>query len=108
WYVDPRVDSEIGAETTAVRLTTLSRAADRGLNLLADIVARPSLTAADFARVRQLRLYRLTQLRDNPGAVAERTFIKLLYGPHPYGHTPMGNEHALAAMSVDDVGGFHA
>ena len=34
--------------------------------LLADIVARPALREADFARVRQLRLHRLTQLRDMP------------------------------------------
>jgi zinc protease len=106
--IGAQFDTDIGSDATLVSLTTLSRAAGRGLMLLADIVARPSLTEADFARVRQLRLHRLTQLRDNPGAVAERTFIKLLYGPHPYGHTPMGNEHALAAMSVDDVRAFHA
>jgi predicted Zn-dependent peptidase len=106
--IGAQFDTDIGSDATLVSLTTLSRAADRGLALLADIVARPSLTEPDFTRVRQLRLHRLTQLRDNPGAVAERTFIKLLYGPHAYGHTPMGNEHALAAMSVDDVRAFHA
>jgi zinc protease len=106
--IGAQFDTDIGSDATLVSLTTLSRAADRGLMLLADIVARPSLTEADFARVRQLRLHRLTQLRDNPGAVAERTFIKLLYGTHPYGHTPMGNEPALAAMTVEDVRAFHA
>ena len=44
-------------------------------------------------RVRQLRLHRLTQLRDMPGAVADRAFLRLLYGAHPYGHTPLGTEH---------------
>ena len=73
------------------------------LALLADIVARPALREADFARVRQLRLHRLTQLRDVPGAVADRTFLQLLYGAHPYGHTPMGTEQSLAALTVDDV-----
>src|SRR5207245_1060799 len=62
---------------------------------------------SDFARVRQLRLHRLTQLRDMPGAVADRAFLKLLYGSHPYGHSPIGNEAALAAMDVDDVRAFH-
>lgn len=106
--IGAQFDTDIGADATLVSLTTLSRAADRGLALLADIVARPSLTEADFARVRQLRLHRLTQLRDSPSAVAERTFVKLLYGSHPYGHTPVGHEQALASMSVDDVRNFHA
>ena len=51
----------------------------------------PSLDEADFARVRQLRLHRLTQLRDMPGAVADRAFVRLLYGdasvrPHAARH----------------------
>jgi predicted Zn-dependent peptidase len=105
--IGAQFDTDIGPDATLASLTTLSRAAEQGLTLLADIVARPSLTEADFSRVRQLRLHRLTQLRDNPGAVAERTFVRLLYGTHPYGHTPMGNEQALASMSIDDVRAFH-
>ena len=69
---------------------------------------RPALREHDFARVRQLRLHRLTQLRDMPGAVADRAFLKLLYGAHPYGHSPIGSEASLAAMHVDDVRAFHA
>ena len=80
------------------------------LALLADIVAAArASTEADFERVRQLRLHRLTQLRDMPGAVADRAFVRLLYGSHPYGHTPLGTEQALAAARrVDDVRAFHA
>ena len=106
--IGAQFDTDIGSDATLASLTTLSRTADHGIGLLADIVARPSLTDEDFARVRQLRLHGLTQLRDNPAAVAERMFVRLLYGTHPYGHTPVGNEQALASMSVDDVRAFHA
>ena len=68
----------------------------------------PALREADFARVRQLRLHRLTQLRDAPGAIADRAFVKLVYGDDPYGHTPIGTEQTLAGLDVDDVRGFHA
>jgi predicted Zn-dependent peptidase len=77
------------------------------LSLFADMVARPSLTDADFERVRQLRLHRLTQLRDMPGAVADRAFVKLLYGEHPYGHTPLGTERSLTSMTIEDVRRYH-
>jgi predicted Zn-dependent peptidase len=46
-------------------------------------------------------------MRDMPGAVADRAFLKLLYGAHPYGHSPAGSEVSLAAMNVDDVRAFH-
>jgi predicted Zn-dependent peptidase len=78
------------------------------VSLLSDIVVRPSLREEDFSRVRQLRLHRLMQLRDVPGAVADRAFMRLLYGTHPYGHTPLGSEASLSALTVDDVRAFHA
>src|SRR5439155_859381 len=93
-------DTDIGSDATVASVTVLSRFAERALALLSDIVARPAIRESDFTRVRQLRLHRLTQLRDMPGAVADRAFLKLLYGAHPYGHSPIGSETSLAAMSV--------
>ena len=101
-------DTDIGSDAMSVSVTVLARFARPALTLLADVVARPALRDDDFLRVRQLRMHRLTQLRDMPGVVADRAFLKLLYGPHPYGHSPIGSESTLAAMTVDDVRGFHA
>jgi zinc protease len=101
-------DTDIGSDALVFSTTALSRFTDRVLDLMADIVVRPALRESDFARVQQLRLHRLTQLRDVPGAVADRAFLKLLYGAHPYGHAPFGTEAALAAMTGDDVRAFHA
>jgi zinc protease len=100
-------DTDIGSDATAVSVTTLARVADGALSLLADVVTRPALREADFDRVRQLRLHRLKQLRDSPGAVADRAFLRLIYGADPYGHSPIGSETSLASLTVDDVRGFH-
>src|SRR5207244_4269668 len=102
-----QLDTDIGSDAALVGVTALERHMERALVLLADIVARPALREDDFERVRQLRLHRLAQLRDVPGSVADRAFVKLAYGPHPYGHTPMGSEKSLARLSVDDVREFH-
>jgi predicted Zn-dependent peptidase len=100
-------DTDIGSDATVASVTVLSRFSRDALALLSDIVVRPANREHDFARVRQLRLHRLTQLRDMPGAVADRAFLKLVYGAHPYGHSPIGSEPSLAAMHVDDVRAFH-
>lgn len=101
-------DVDVGADATVFTLTTLSRFAERGASLLADILIRPSLRESDFGRVRQLRLDRLRQLKDMPPAVAERAFLRLLYGEHPYGHLAIGSEPALRALGLDEVAAFHA
>jgi zinc protease len=106
--IGAQFDTDIGSDALSMSATVLSRFADRALSLLSDIVVRPALRDGDFSRVRQLRLHRLTQLRDMPGAVADRAFLKLLYGAHPYGHTPIGSEASLALIGVDDVRRFHA
>ena len=106
--IGAQFDTDIGSDALSMSATVLSRFADRALALLSDIVVRPALREGDFSRVRQLRLHRLTQLRDMPGAVADRAFLKLIYGSHPYGHAPIGSEASLAVMSVDDVRSFHA
>ena len=105
--IGAQFDNDIGTDAAALTITALSRFTDRALMLLGDMAARPTLAEADVLRVRQLRLHRLTQLRDVPSAVADRTFARLLYGQHPYGHTPIGNERSVAALGVDDVRAFH-
>jgi predicted Zn-dependent peptidase len=105
--IGAQLDSDIGPDAALLTITALSRFSGEAVRLLADMTARPALSDADFERVRQLRLHRMTQLRDLPGAVADRAFVKLLYGTHPYGHTPLGNESTLTAITVDDVRAFH-
>lgn len=102
------LDLDVSGDAATFSLTTLTRFASRGAALLADIVTRPSLREADFERVRQLRLDRLRQLKDVPSAVAERTFLRLLYGPHPYGHLSIGADATLRQLSLDDMRSFHA
>jgi predicted Zn-dependent peptidase len=100
-------DVDVGADATVFSLTTLARFAQRGAALLAEMVMRPSLRESDFERVRQLRLDRLRQLKDVPPAVAERAFLRLMYGTHPYGHIAIGAERPLRAMTLTEVSNFH-
>jgi zinc protease len=101
-------DVDVGADAVVFSLTMLGRFIDRGADLFAAMTTRPSLREADFERVRQLRRDRLRQLRDVPSAVAERAFLHLVYPGHPYGHLPIGDEAALAAVSLDEVVQAHA
>ena len=100
-------DVDVAPDVTTFSLTTLTRLAPRAAALLSDLVARPSFRGEDFDRVRQLRLDRLKQIKDLPPAVAERSFLRVLYGTHPYGHAPLGSSAALQRMSVDEAEAFH-
>jgi predicted Zn-dependent peptidase len=105
--IGAHLDTEVGADATVLELTALMQHAPRALELLASMVGAPRLDRRDFDRVRDLRLNRLIQLRDMPSALADRTFIRLLYPEHPYGHLPIGTEQSLQALTLADVVGFH-
>lgn len=95
-------------DATVVGLLTLSRHAEAALELLAEVCFRPRLAADDFERVRVLRRNRLAQMRDVPGATADRVFLAALFGGHPYSHLPIGTEASLDRMRLEDVQAFHA
>jgi zinc protease len=99
---------DVGGDATDFSLTTLTRFASRGARLLAEMVTRPRLLESEFMRVRQLRLDRLRQLKDVPSAVAEQTFLRLVYGTHPYAHLAIGTDASLRHVTSDDVVAFHA
>jgi predicted Zn-dependent peptidase len=101
-------DVDVGGDATDYSITTLTRFASRGAGLLADMVTRPRLLESEFTRIRQMRLDRLRQLKDVASAVAERTFLRILYGRHPYGHLAIGTDASLRRVTPDDVVAFHA
>jgi predicted Zn-dependent peptidase len=46
-------------------------------------------------------------MKDVPGALAERAFLRLLYGEHPYAHLAIGDEESLTRISLADVDAAH-
>jgi predicted Zn-dependent peptidase len=100
-------DVDVGGDAIDFSLTTLTRFASRGASLLADMVTRPSLAESELTRVRQLRLDRLRQLKDVASAVAEQTFLRLVYGSHPYAHLAIGTDASLRRVTPDHVVAFH-
>ena len=47
----------------------------------------------------QLRLTRLVQIRDMPSAIADRAFMQVVYGTHPYAHMALGTEESLRQLT---------
>ena len=105
--IGAHLDIDVSSDATVLSVSCLSRFGRQALSLMADCVVRPRLAEADFDRIRQLRLTRLVQIRDMASAVADRAFMQLVYGAHPYGHMALGTEEALRQMTIDDVRAFH-
>ena len=103
-----RLGVDVTSDATVLSVTALARHAGDALALLTELAAEPRFDPREVERVRALRIDRIAQTRHVAPALAERAFLRAVYGTDPYGHLPAGGETALARTSVDDVRAFHA
>ena len=96
-------------DVASIRLQTPVAKLDEALQILADVVMRPTFPESELERVRKERLTRLLQTRDQPGALASAAFARLVFGPrHRYGTPNLGNEASNREMSTGDLKSFYA
>jgi predicted Zn-dependent peptidase len=97
-----------GYEWATASLHIPKRRLAAGLDLLADVVLRPTFPDSEVARQRDLRLTGILQLRDNPTAQAPLAWNAIVYGAdHPYAWPQNGTEASSRALTRDAVQGFY-
>jgi zinc protease len=94
-------------DSITVTTRSLSSTFPDMVNLMADVVLRPSFPADEIERQRANRIAQLLQGRDNPTQVAAQVTALALYGPtHPYGYSEIGTEASVKAITRDDMTAF--
>lgn len=102
-------ESHADHDSATVSLSTLARHFERGAALLADAVQRPRLDAAEFDRVKRLRIEDLRNREDDPRQVSTRVAAANFFGlNHPYGWPVDGVASSVAAIELSDVKTAHA
>jgi predicted Zn-dependent peptidase len=107
-FIGAQLSTTSTFDYSAVRMSTpVSRLAD-ALPLMADVAIRPSFPANELERLRKERLTRLLQARDDPAAIIEIAFPRLVFGDaHRYGTAAAGGIAEAKAMTLDDLRAFH-
>lgn len=99
---------QVGHDTAEVDLLALSETLPQALNLLGEILSRPSFPDAELERVRAETLDALEARLDEPGNVADDALGEALYGPdHPYGRLPLGTVESVATLRREQLVDFH-
>lgn len=95
-------------ETVAVGLRMLREDARAALDILGDILIRPSFPSEEVEKVRGELLTGLRITAQDTRVVAERTARRLMYpAGHPYARMAEGEEAAVQAIGRDDPVAFH-
>ena len=96
-----------GSDLSYVTSIVMKDSYDIALDLLADVVQRPTFAPEEIERQRQQALSALKVAAEDPESVADRVIDRLIYGFHPYGMPGAGTAESLASLTRADFLDFH-
>ncbi|MEK7667861.1 MAG: pitrilysin family protein [Gemmatimonadota bacterium] len=107
-FLGARLTTAAGFDAASVGLHVSKRQLGAALDLMADVVLRPTFADSEIARQRELRRTAILQQRDQPVAMAGIAFPAIVFGGvHPYGRPINGSEASTAALTRDRVVEFY-
>jgi zinc protease len=96
-----------GSDFGYANIQVTSDQLDLGLDLLADVVLRPSFPDEELERWRRQTLNGLQVQQKDAGYLADSAFQRAVFGKHPYGLPAEGTPESLQSLTRDDLAAFH-
>lgn len=105
--VGGNLDVYAGLEYTIVRGSFMTEDLPLGLEYMAKIVLAPDFPAEELERERGMVIGGIRRVKEHPGSLASREFVKAMVGDHPYARPVDGSEKSVSHLTRDDITGFH-
>jgi predicted Zn-dependent peptidase len=97
-----------GKETTSVYARVLDRHLDRALDVMADMVWRPSFDAGELEQEREIVLEEIAMYEDDPQDKVFDVLGDAVFGGHPLGRAIIGTAGVVGRADTDALRAFHA
>src|ERR1044072_9294715 len=78
------------------------------VEILADVVRRPTFKSEEVERLRQQYLDNVTLALGDPGTIARFVAARVVFGDSPYGHPVSGTTETLTRISAADITKLHS
>ncbi|MGB5687879.1 MAG: pitrilysin family protein [Woeseiaceae bacterium] len=106
--VGGQLSVDAGVESITVSAEFLSRDAALMIELVADILQRPTLSKDEFAKERSRTIDLIKAAKDSdPSALMPSYGNAFLFPGHPYGNPTYGSESSLAGIEHEDLMQFY-
>jgi zinc protease len=80
----------------------------QAMEILADVVRRPTFKSEEIERLRQQYLDNLTLALGEPGSIARFVAARVVFGDSPYGHPIGGTTESLPRITAADITRIHS
>lgn len=92
-----------GKNTQGISMTCLRAFREPMLNMFLDVLIEPSFSVEAIEREKKAMLEQLRLRKDNPSQICILQFLSALFGDHPYGRDPYGDEKSIRELNYDSV-----
>jgi predicted Zn-dependent peptidase len=96
-----------GWDSVTVRVSGLSRDLDRLLEVLADVVLRPTFAGAEARKARRQTLSSLEKAKDDPATLAGWYTARAVFGGHRFGLPQRGTPETVRTLDAGSARAFH-
>ena len=101
------LDAYTAREHTSFQARVLDEHLPQAADVIADLIFRPALRAADLSLERKVVLEEISMVDDTPDDLVFELHNETLWGSHPYGYSILGTRDTVSSLSVGDLRELH-
>ena len=94
-------------DSTRIGVDVMSSKVEPAIDILADVVRRPTFKEEEIERLRQQTLDDLTVELGEPGSIARYVASRIIFGDAPYGQPLAGTTETITRISRDALAKYH-
>jgi zinc protease len=102
-----QLNSSFDQDKSGFSVRTLTEKRREAIDLLTLVVHKPNFDNDILEREKKRYIASISQAETMPGAIASKTFMKALYGEHPYGLSKSGEAETIKKISKKDLHNFY-
>src|SRR5688572_2861471 len=102
------LDSVARWDSSFANVSVMSSKIAPAMEILADVVRRPTFKSEEVERLRQQYLDNFTLYLGEPGSIARFVAARIVFGDSPYGHPIGGTTESLTRITAADIAKLHA
>jgi zinc protease len=106
-FMGASLDSGSGRDYSIISLRVLKKDLPKGFDLFMEVLTQPTFPEEEMRREVEKTSAALQSEEDDPGALAEKEFQKVLFQGSPYGHPVEGTEATLQRLTRDMILKFY-
>jgi len=102
------LDSGARWDSSFASVGVMSSKIPQAMEILADVVRRPTFKSEEVERLRQQYLDNVTLALGDPGTIARFVAARVVFGDSAYGHPVSGTTESLTRITAADIAKMHS